>query len=217
MKSQRINRIEKLYKELSDKYGIPGGQWKLWCKRPKTVVEKEEVIIGALLTQRTNWNNVERVIDNLKKAGRCSLLEIYNLGKKNVKGLEDLIKPSGFYRQKAGYLFGLTKFIVESYKSIEKMEQESLDELRKELLRVKGLGRETVDDILLYALGKPVFVIDEYTRRLVKRHELAKTFSYEFLQQLFEENLPRDYCLYQDFHALIIIEEKTPPKQRLLF
>jgi len=83
-----------------------------------------------------------------------------------------------------------------------------MEELRKELLEQRGIGPETADSILLYALDKPVFVIDEYTRRLVKRRGLAKNFSYGYLQELFEGNLKRDYRLYQDFHALVVTSEK---------
>ncbi len=81
--------------------------------------------------------------------------------------------------------------------------------MREELLELKGIGPETADSILLYALDKPVFVIDEYTRRLVKKRGLAKNFSYAFLQKLFEENLKKDFRSYQDFHALIVINGKN--------
>lgn len=213
----KTNRIEKLYKELLAKYGRPSGQWKLWCKRSKTSQEKEEIIIGAILGQRTNWNNVEMAITNLKNAALCSLYDIYHLGQKNRERLAELIKPSGFYQQKADRLFGLAWFILGNYGSVEKMGEADPNKLRKELIVLKGLGLETVDTILLFALEKPVFVIDEYTKRLAKRYGLAEKLSYEFLQRLFEESLPRDYRLYQDFHALIIIEGKTPPGQNLLF
>jgi endonuclease-3 related protein len=89
-----MNAFEKLYKDLEKKYGFPKGQWSLWCKRPKNEKEKEEVIIGAILTQRTNWKNVELAFNNLKKAKINSLRDIYRLG---IKKLASLIKPSGFY------------------------------------------------------------------------------------------------------------------------
>jgi len=229
-----MNVFEKLYKELKVKYGMPKGQWKLWCKRPKTKREREEVIIGAILTQRTNWKNVELALNNLKKAkinpapfGHCkksstnfkgfrvkkykrcgvnSLKDIYQLG---LKKLAPLIKPSGFYKTKAQYLLNLAKFIIENYGSLERMKGAELKELREELLKLKGIGPETADSILLYALDKPIFVIDEYTRRLVKNHNLADKTDYQFLQKLFEENLRKDYRLYQDFHALIVINAKN--------
>jgi len=205
--------LEKLYSELYLKYGKPSGQWKLWCKRPKTMREKEEVIIGAILTQRANWKNVDLAINNLKKARICSIKGIFKAGK---GCLLNLVKPSGFYKQKADYLFNLSKYILNKYGSIGKMEKEELYDLRKDLLAQKGIGPETADSVLLYALDKPVFVIDEYTRRLVKKHPLFKKISssknlnnYNYLQELFEKNLENDHRLYQDLHALIVIEGKT--------
>ena len=204
-----MNVFEKLYKELKKKYGMPKGQWKLWCKRPKTGKEREEVIVGAILTQRTNWKNVELALNNLKKTKINSLKDIYQLG---AKKLAPLIKPSGFYRTKAQYLINLARFIIKNYGSLERMKGAELKELREELLKLKGIGPETADSILLYALDKPIFVIDEYTRRLVKKQGLADNLSYAFLQKLFEENLRKDFRLYQDFHALIVINGKNSKK-----
>jgi endonuclease-3 related protein len=201
-----MNVFEKLYKELRKKYGVPKGQWSLWCKRPKTEKEKEEVIIGAILTQRTNWKNVGMALNNLKKAKINSLKDILRVGEKK---LAPLIKPSGFYQAKASYLFCLAKFILKNYGSLSKMGESDLKELREQLLELKGIGPETCDSILLYALDKPVFVIDEYTRRLVKKRGLARNLSYAFLQKLFEKNLRKDFRLYQDFHALIVIDGKN--------
>ena len=199
--------FEKLYKGLKGKYGTPKGQWKLWCKRPITERGREEVIMGAILTQRTNWRNVEIAINNLKRVKINSLKNIYRLGSKKV---ENLIKPSGFYKAKAQYLFNLAKFIVENYGSLENgMKKAELKELREELLKLKGIGPETADSILLYALDKPIFVIDEYTRRLLKKYNLADKTNYQFLQKSFEGNLRKDFRLYQDFHALIVINGKN--------
>lgn len=197
--------IFKLYQELRKKYGKPEGQWKLWCKRPKTAREREKVIMGAILTQRTNWKNVEMALNNLKKAGINSLGDILRMGPGK---LGNLIKPSGFYKTKARYLFGLARFILKK-KGLVNVAKSDLKELREELLVLKGVGPETADSILLYALDKPVFVIDEYTRRLVKKRRLTENMSYVFLQKLFEEGLKKDYCLYQDFHALIVINGKN--------
>jgi len=201
-----MNAFEKLYKELKRKYGLPKGQWVLWCKRPKTRKEREEVIIGAILTQRTNWKNVELALNNLKRTKVDSLENIYKLG---VKKLAPLIRPSGFYQVKGDYLFYLAEFILNNYDDLERMKKVKLKELRERLLTLKGIGPETSDSILLYALDKPVFVIDEYTRRLVKKRGLAKDLSYAFLQKLFEQKLRKDFRLYQDFHALIVIDGKN--------
>ena len=201
-----MNAFEKLYQQLKKKYGKPKGQWALWCQRPKAGREREEVIIGAILTQRTNWKNVESALKNLNKAKINSLRDIERLGPKK---LEVLIKPSGFYKVKARYLFNLTKFIIKNYGSLEKMKKVELKELREKLLRLKGIGSETADSILLYALDKPIFVIDEYTRRLIKKYTLEDKMNYQYLQKSFEENLKKNYRLYQDFHALIVIDGKN--------
>lgn len=198
-------KVLELYKELKKKRGSPKGQWKLWCKRPKTEKEREEVVIGAILTQRTNWKNVEMALKNLEREKINSLRDIYKLGPKK---LAPLIKPSGFYRAKANYLFHLAEFVIENYGSLRKMKRKNLPKLRGELLKLKGIGKETADSILLYALEKPVFVIDEYTRRFVKKHKISKKFSYEHLQNLFQKSLPKEIRIYQDFHALIVLEGK---------
>jgi endonuclease-3 related protein len=201
-----MNNFEKLYQELKKKHGSPKGQWSLWCKREKSEKEREEVVIGAILTQRTNWKNVELSFSNLKKAKINSLKDILKI---KPKKLERLIRPSGFYKAKSQYLINLAKFIIKNYGSLTKMKKEDGKKLREKLLKLKGIGPETADSILLYALDKPVFVIDEYTRRLVKKRNLAQKFSYDFLQDLFEKNIKKDLRLYQDFHALIVIEGKN--------
>jgi len=201
-----MNAFQQLYQELKTKYGKPQGQWRLWCHRPKTKKQREEVIIGAILTQRTNWRNVERALANLKKQGFCSLWSIVRQDKRKIA---PLIKPAGFYKTKTNYLFNLAEFILKKYGNLEKMKKVNFSELREQLLKLKGIGPETADSILLYALDKPIFVIDEYTRRLLKERQLAKNFSYHYLQELFEKNLKKDYRLYQDFHALIVIHGKT--------
>ena len=203
------NKFFGLYQKLREKYGHPKGQWILWCKRPKTNKDREEVIIGAILTQRANWKNAELAMANLKKAKIDSLASIYKLGLKNKKMLALLIRSSGFYQQKADYLFGLAKFILKEYSGLKKMENTDLSLLRNSLLGLKGIGPETADSILLYGLEKPVFVIDEYTRRFAKKNRLTNEYDYHFLQSLFEKNLERNFRLYQDFHALIVIDGKN--------
>lgn len=205
--------ISGLYKKLRKRHGGPAGQWSLWCKRPKTVREKEEVIIGAILTQNTNWNNVERAIENLKTAHALSLGKIHILEQKNPGKLERLIRPSGFYKAKTRYLTEVAGFFDKNggVKRLSRP-QMPLTELRKSLLDLHGVGPETADSILLYALEKPVFVIDEYTRRLVKKlnwHAGQRDRKYEELRAFFEKNLRKDYKLYQDFHALVVIDGKT--------
>ncbi|MFH0779658.1 MAG: hypothetical protein V1928_02245 [Parcubacteria group bacterium] len=195
------NKITDLYKALRKKHGRPSGQWRLWCKRPKSTAEREEVIIGAILAQNTNWKNVELSLNKLKKAKRCSLDEIYKLGKRNMPGLAELIRPSGFYNSKAKYLLAAAAFFCENG-GVERIKNQKIKKSRKQLLELKGVGPETADSILLYALDKPAFVIDEYTRRIL---------NYDRLQKIFESRLPRNYKAYQDFHALIVIEGKGYP------
>ncbi len=204
-----MSKIHKFYQELKTRHGRPGEQWQLWCKRPKTQGEREEVLIGAILTQRANWRNVELAITNLKKAGFLSLKKISRISIRDRNKMAALIRPSGFYKQKAGYLLGLAKFVVKNYGTLEKMSREPLAKLRQALLNQKGVGPETADSILLYGLDKPVFVIDEYTRRLAQKKRLSRDLSYNDLQKLFEKNVKKDFRLYQDFHALIVIEGKN--------
>lgn len=199
--------IYDLYKALREKYGKPLGQWTLWCKRPKTGEEREIVIVESILTQRANWNNVCMAVTNLKNAGMLGLQEILSAGDKE---LQYLIKPSGFYKTKCFRLKLLSDFIINECGGVEKTMKISSNKLRKKLLSLNGIGDETADDILLYAFDKPVFVIDEYTRRIVKKLHLTDNLSYRHLQTFFEEGLGRKkYALYQDFHALIVIEGKS--------
>jgi len=197
------------YKFLREKYNKPEEQWRLWGKRSKTLKEKEEIIIGSILTQQANWKNVEITISQLKNAGVDSISGVYNLGKRNKTKLSKLIKPSGFFNQKTEYLLNISNFIIKNYKTLDKMSDIPLMRLREELLNIKGIGKETADSILLYALEKPIFVIDEYTKRFVKKYKITDEYSYEYLRKLFERNLPKNYKLYQNFHALIVIDGKN--------
>jgi endonuclease-3 related protein len=201
-------RIYKIYIRLLKKYGLTNKFWRKWCKIKKTKQDKEEIVIGAILTQRTNWKNVELALENLKKEKVLSTEKIYQLGRRNRKFLENLIRPSGFYKQKTKRLLILCRFIVENYRTLENFLKEDLETCRKKLLSLYGIGPETADSILLYAGRKPIFVIDEYTRRFAKRYRLAKKSSYNLLQNLFQKNLPKDVNLYQNFHALIVLEGK---------
>ena len=201
-----MSKVEELYQYLKKRYGLPKGQWSLWCRRPKTVQEREEVMIEAILTQRTNWKNVEKAVGNLRGKNILRLRDILHL---NISKIAPLIRPAGFFLSKAIYLHGLASFVLQKYSGLRKMRSVPTDVLREELLALKGIGKETADSILLYALDRPVFVIDEYTRRLVKRHNLWHKFSYDFLQQQFEKALRKDFRLYQDFHALCVIDGKN--------
>lgn len=200
-----MTKIYKLYLSLLRKYQEPQEFWKEWCKVGKTRQDRVAIILGAILTQRTNWQNVELAIKNLKQA---KTLSIERVCRTNRRSLERLIKPSGFYRQKAARLIGLCRFMVENFKTLDKFFAQPLKTCRNQLLALPGVGPETADSMLLYAGYKPIFVIDEYTRRFVKKHRLASNLSYDNLQQLFQQNLPKNVKIYQDFHAMIVLDGK---------
>lgn len=206
LKIMKKNNVYSLYLKLMKKYGRVGKWWPEWCCLKKSLNLRQEIALGAILTQQTNWHNVEKALNNLKKA---KLLSIEKIGRlKNLAKLENLIKPSGFYRIKAKRLYTFCSFIVKQYGSFKKLMKQDLIILRPQLLTIYGIGPETADSILLYALDKPTFVIDEYTKRLVKQKKLAKKLSYDYLKKLFEKNLPVNVKLYQDFHALIVVDQK---------
>jgi endonuclease-3 related protein len=183
----------KIYNQLLEHFGHQ--QW--WPAE-----KKFEIIVGAILTQRTSWKNVEKVIQNLKKK---KLLEPKKLFQLPIKKLEGLIKPCGFYKIKAKRLRSFLKFFIDKYNgNLEEMFKTSLDELRKELLSVHGIGHETCDSILLYVGEMSVFVVDAYTFRLCKRYPLIYSKDYEEVRKFFENNLPKDVNLFKEFHALIV-------------
>jgi len=198
-------RLERFYLYLKKKYPDYDPQWRLWLKKKKDDREREEIMIGAILTQRVNWKNVERALENLKKEGIDCLKKIFNL---KTRKLEKLISPAGFYKTKARYLFNFSKFFVKNYLSIKDLKKEPLYSLRDKFLKIKGIGPETADSILLYALDKPIFVVDEYTRRFVLKYRLFPSLKYSHLQEFFQKNLKKDFRLYQEFHALIVIAGK---------
>jgi len=202
------NKIYQLYLFLLKKYGEPREFWKEWCKREKNSKEREKIALGAILTQRTSWKNVELALKNLKEKKALSTEGVYLIGKNDMKLSENLIKPSGFYKQKAKRLFQFCEFIIKNYGSLKKFFKQDLITCRQQLLEIPGIGPETADTILLYAGGKLIFVIDEYTRRFVTKHNISSDLSYNHLQQLFQQNLPKDLNIYQDFHAMIVLEGK---------
>lgn len=162
-----------------------------------------EIIVGAILAQNTNWGNVEKAIHNLK-IHKC--LTLGDLQQMSHEKLAELIKPSGFFNIKAKRLKNFISFIMEKYQgNISLMAQQDCEVLRSEILAVNGIGPETADSILLYALNKPVFVVDAYTKRIFSRHHLVlPQDSYETVQSLFMENFKPDVELYNEYHALIV-------------
>jgi endonuclease-3 related protein len=162
-----------------------------------------EVIVGAVLVQNTNWQNVEKAIRNLRQA---DLLEPHALHEVPPEELEELIRPAGYFRIKARRLRNLLQFLVGRYDgSLEAMFSTGLSSLRKELLGVDGIGRETADSILLYAGGLPVFVVDTYTHRVLARHGwIGFDADYQMIQDYFQDSLPEDPAVYNEYHALLV-------------
>jgi len=209
MEKEIQKKIFDAYLKLQDKFSIENSQWRKWCRENKTEQEKFEVIVEAILTQRTNWKNVEKAMDNLKEEMILEIKKFFETLKNDKEKIINLIKPAGFKNQKAIYLYNLFDYIFEQYQgSLFKMETENHFKLRQDLLKINGIGPETADSILLYAFSKPVFVIDEYTRRFVRKYKISQEKNYYKLQNIFEENLPPDWRLYQKFHALIVIAGK---------
>ncbi len=161
---------------------------------------KDEIIIGAILTQNTNWQNVEKAIINLKKEGLCALGKLRKI---SLDDIQRLIKPAGFYKQKSIYLKEIAMF----FENFDENTETTL--FRKKLLKVKGIGFETADSILLYAFSRPVFVVDAYTVRFVSRRKLFNSTKYNEVQSFFMKNLPVDVELFKEYHALIVKLAKT--------
>ena len=167
-----------------------------------------EVIVGAILTQSAAWGNVEKAIGNLKKAGALSPQALRSLP---LSELSHLIYPSGYYNAKAIKLKAFAERLGEGYNNdLEELFSLPIPELRSELLSIHGIGQETADSIILYAAGRPVFVIDAYSRRIVRRLGLGvEGNSYESFQALFTENLPHDEALFNEYHALLVRHGKS--------
>jgi len=177
-----------LYKTLLKEYGKQS--W--W---PTTSDNKRfEIILGAILTQNTSWKQAEKAIANLKKN---DLISQEAIKKVSLRKLASLIKPSGYFNQKAKRLKIINQFL-----------EKNKNPTREQLLEVNGIGPETADSILLYAFNQPYFVIDAYTKRIMQRIGY-KEECYDELQCLFQNNLPKDYKIYNEFHALFVEHAKT--------
>jgi endonuclease-3 related protein len=162
-----------------------------------------EVMVGAILTQAAAWTNVERAIGQLKAAGAMSPQAILALAEHD---LARLVRPAGYFNAKARKLKALCSLIVDRFGGdVDAMLAHDPEELRRLLLATYGIGPETADSILLYAAGRPYFVVDAYTRRLFARLQVRPPGdTYGEWQEFFTARLPRDASLYNEFHALIV-------------
>ena len=176
-------RVRSLYSRLYRHYG-PQHWWPA-----KTAWE---MMVGAILTQNTAWSNVEKAIASLKQSRSLSIRAVATMPRRR---LEKLIRPSGYFRQKAERLQQFARVLLKD---------PDLFCSRERLLAQRGIGPETADSILLYAAQQPVFVVDAYTRRIGQRMGLFRTDDYSEIQAYFYRCLPRDTALYNEFHALIV-------------
>jgi len=172
-----------------------------------------EIATGAILTQNAAWKNVEKAISNLKKH-KC--LSPQRILKMPDHKLALLLRPAGYYNIKTERLKNFVKVLMEDFDGkMEQMAQEDDEEVRKTLLKIKGIGPETADSIILYALGKPSFVVDAYTFRILERHDIIdSSWDYAMLRDYFMANLPLDVCLFNEFHALFVRAGKDFCKSR---
>lgn len=162
-----------------------------------------EIIIGAILTQNTNWSNVEKAINNIKNVNKLTPKGIHSL---SLPELAELVRPSGFFNVKAKRVKTFVNWLFSKYDgNLTAMFNQDCRTLREELLSINGIGPETADSILLYAGNMPTFVIDAYTHRIFSRHGLIPEESaYDEMKSFFEDNLPEDTELFNEYHALIV-------------
>jgi len=202
-----VNKILTLYKELLKKYGDPEELWPDWCSKKKALKTRELIALGAILTQRTSWRNANLALKNLVDANIYQLEKIAKLN--DLTEITKLIRVAGFYTTKPKRLQSFSKFVLNEYSGIKKMLTEDKNILREKLLQVYGIGPETADTLLLYALDKPSFVIDEYAKRFVEKYSIeADSKDSDSLKKTFEDSLPQDTILFQNYHVLIIVDQK---------
>ena len=183
-----------MYRRLLEKFG-PRNWW--------PADTPFEVCVGAILTQNTAWRNVVKAIDNLKGAAILDPISIHAL---EHRELARLIHPAGYYNVKAKRLRNFVDHLMEVHNGdISSLLNGTAEVLRRELLAINGIGKETADSMILYAADKPVFVVDAYTKRVLERHGIIEEgLDYDRVQALFHRNLPRTAELYNDFHAQFV-------------
>lgn len=196
-----------VYGMLLRTHGDPSDLWHQWCLRDKAEPLRQLVAIGAILVQRTSWKNADLALRNLKAQGLLSLNKLSEI--RDPSFLVPYTKPAGFHQTKPRRLIEFSSFVIEGYKTLSAMRNEAISTLRPFLLDVYGIGPETADTILLYALDMPSFVIDAYTRAWLQAQGYRNhAASYDELKTWFESSVPCDVRLYQNFHILIIVDQK---------
>jgi endonuclease-3 related protein len=198
------DKLDEIYKLLLKAYG-PQNWW--------PAESSLEVMVGAVLTQNTNWQGVEKAIANLKKNGILALDKLHHRSREE---LAEFIKPAGYFNLKARRLKNLIGMVVEVFGGdLAAMGQTETAQLRQELLLVNGVGPETADSILLYAFHRPIFVVDTYTYRVTSRHGLIEEeINYQALQDLFMEHVPLDVNMFNEYHALLVKVGKLHCKRK---
>lgn len=215
-----MNELKKIYDFLYNEYG-PQGWWPLLSvvkkggvnptktgsvkgyhpgnfSFPRTEIERFEIIIGCLLTQNTSWTNVEKALLNLEEE---RLIRPDKIMKTKKDKLGKLIRPAGYFNQKAERLVILAEWFLN--------QDSKVLPTREELLNLKGIGPETADSILLYAYKEPEFIVDNYTKRILSNLKLIPdNANYDFVKSLFEKNLEKDFKMFQEFHALLVEHAK---------
>lgn len=208
-----------IYKKLYKKFGDLN-----WWPMDKEYHKKNgsdprfEVIVGAILTQNTAWSNVEKALTNLKSKNILDMKKIVNI---DMNSLQNMIRPSGFFNQKADRVKNMTLYLQENYNgNLNNFFNRDLYAIREELISLNGIGPETADSILLYAGNLPIFVVDAYTKRICKRLPLDTNISYDEIQQYFQKNLCKKYTekqitqVYNELHAQIVILAKNYCKKK---
>src|SRR3989338_8198434 len=187
-----------IYRNLYSHFG-PQNWWPVTSE--KDTKQKLEVCFGAILTQNTNWKNVEKAIAQLNKNNLINTKRIIDISNKK---LALIIRSSGYHNQKAKKLKNFCYFLLKSYNGkLGLLFKKDIEELRKQLLSVNGIGPETADSIILYAAKKPIFVVDAYTKRIFSRIGY-KEKTYDEFQKLFMSSLPNSERLFNEYHALIV-------------
>jgi len=192
--SSIASSLQEIYDRLDDHFG-PLHWW--------PAGSPFEVVVGAVLTQNTSWKNVEKAIESLKQADLLSFDVLQSLSEEELAGY---IKSSGYYNLKARRLKNLLEMIGRDYEGeLLQLLGEDTASARQALLSVKGIGPETADSILLYGGGRPSFVVDAYTHRILARHNLIpEECDYHYIQDLFMDNLDHDADLFNQYHALLV-------------